>query len=196
MATLDDVGTVPELRAYLGLSTASDDTRIGVHREAAVEFIEAHTARNIIDRTVEAEAVGGEFDDLMFYVADCKPVVTQTVAYRREEDGPGFAKGASFSVPADRIRILSDTVTIRPTSDGWPAKDSGTFYGADFETGMHSDEVPACIREATQMLVRELYEGSAMDAIPLGSMAAAILSPYMKTRVPGPGVYASLVTGR
>ena len=196
MATLDDVTTIPELRGYLGLSTTSDDQRIGVHREAAVEFIEAHTARNILDRTVEAEATGGQYDDLMFYVADCKTVVTQTVAYRREADGPGFAKGASFSVEADRIRILADTVTIRPTSDGWPAKCDGTFYGAEFEVGMGDDDIPPCIREATSMLVRELYEGSAMDAIPLGSMAASILSPHMKTRVPGPAVYASLVTGR
>ena len=163
MATLDDVTTVPELRDYLGLSTTSDDQRIGGHREAAVEFIEDHTARNILDRTVEAEAIGGEWDDLVFHVADCKTPVTQTVAYRREEDGPGFAKTASFSVPVDRIRILPSSVTIRPDADGWPSKDTGTFYGGDFECGMHADDVPACIREATQMLVRDGRDPDGVD---------------------------------
>lgn len=190
MATLDDVFTIPDLRHALGVVSTDDDARIGGHRASAVALIESYTARNILDRDIDGESLAPRAQDMIFYVPDVKPSATWTLRYRRPEDDPGFALTASVDVPAAQARIRPDHVIFRPDADGWPEIQKGTCYSVEFSCGMDSDDVPEVLKEATGMLVRVLYEGSAMDAIPRGSLVAALIAPYSATLIPGPAAYA------
>ena len=196
MATLDDVATVADLREYLKLSTTDDDGQISRHRDSVVALIEQHTGRNILDRDVVAESPGGVRDDLVFWVADAKAAASRTVNYRRPEDGPGFGRGSGVSVPDDRIRILADRLIFRPDDAGWPERREGTFYAATIAAGMAPGDVPAELKEAAHLLVREYYEGSGMDELPKGSIVAAMVGPYSNTASAGPAVYAEIETDR
>ena len=193
MASLDDLSTVDELRDYLGLTSTEDDGKITGHRDAAAELIEAFTSRNLLDRSVTVEASGGTCSDLVFWVGDAKPIAASlAIDFRRPTDGPGFARGASVSCPVDRIDVRPDRVICRPDENGWPEREERTLYAATIAAGMADGEVPAAIREATRLLVRELYEGSAMDVIPVGSIVGSLLARYAKSRVPSPATHAAV----
>ena len=185
-----------KLRKYLKLSTADDDGQISRHRASAVALVEKHTARNLLDRDVAAESPGGVRDDLVFWVADAKSTASQTVDFRRPEDGPGFRATAGVSVPADRRRILDDRIILRPDEGGWPERRAGTFYAATVAAGMAADAVPAELKEAVALIVREYYEGSGMDELPPGGVIAAMVGPFSKTAAVSPAVYAAIETGQ
>ena len=193
MATLDDVATLASLRSYLGVVATADDARIAGHRLAAVSLIEDYTGRNVLTRTVPlVEADGRPDRDLTFYVADAVAAGSHTLHYRPASAEPGFALTSSVDVPTAQVRVDEDRVTFRPDADGWPERQAGTFYAVDFAVGMAADAVPPPLSEVCNLIVRELYEGSALDAIPNGSIVSALLSPYQRTRTVGPGVYAGV----
>lgn len=190
MASLDDVVTIPDLRHALGVVSTDDDARIGGHRASAVALIESYTSRNILTRQVTGESSALPAQDMIFYVPDVQDAASWTLRYRRPEDDPGFATTASVDVRADQVRVRPDHVILRPDADGWPEIQRGNLYSVEFTCGMDSDGVPEVLKEATGMLVRVLYEGSAMDAIPRGSLVGAMIAPYSSTLIPGPGAWA------
>ena len=194
MASPDSVATVAELRAYLGLTVTDDDAKIERHRAAAIDLIESYTRRNVLDREVSVEACGSAASDLVFYVADVQVSGSATVSYRADGAGPGFSTTASLTVPLDRVRVVPEKTTLRPDADGWPGREDGTFYSSTFSTGM--TEIPPAIQEATRLIVRELYEGSAMDAIPMGSLVSTLLGPYTRTLAPGARAFSEIEQGR
>lgn len=190
MATLDDVFTVPDLRHALGIVSTDDDAKIGGHRASAVALIESYTGRNILTRTVTGESLAPHAQDMIFYVPDVRTAASWTLRYRRPEDDPGFAATASVDVPSAQVRLRPEHAIFRPDASGWPEIQRGTCYSVEFSCGMSAADVPEVLKEATGMLVRVLYEGSAMDAIPRGSLVGAMIAPYSATLIPGPSVYA------
>lgn len=189
MAVADDVATIAELREHLSLSTGNDDGKLEGMRAAVIGTMESVTRRNILDRSVTAQAVGGSGCDLVFHVADARVGPTQQLDYRRASDGPGFALTANVSVSNDQIQVTDDYVVMRPTDDGWPDRDAGVPYAATFATGMQ--EVPAQMQEAAKLMVREVYEGSAMEMVVYNGMFQFLLGKWICGRAVAPGVNRS-----
>lgn len=186
MAVADDVATIAELRDHLSLATGEEDGKLEGMRAAVIAVMESMTRRNILDRSVTAEADGCSGDDLVFNVADAVVSATQQLDYRRASDGPGFGLTANVSVDSDQILVKDDCVVMRPTSDGWPDREPDTRYAATFTTGM--TDVPAQMQEAAKLMVREIYEGSAMDEVTMRGLVQFLLGKWLCGRVVAPGV--------
>ena len=191
MAVADDVATIAELREFLSLSTSNDDGKLEGMRAAVIGTMESITRRNILDRSVTAEAPGNSSCDLVFNVADARVGPTQQLDYRRASDGPGFALSANVSVSNDQIKVTDDCVVMRPTADGWPDREPGVPYTATFATGMLAADVPAQMQEAAKLMVREVYEGSAMEAVVYNGLFQVLLGKWICGRAVAPGVNRS-----
>ena len=200
MASLDEVATVAELREFLDLATVDDQARLEAHRRTAVDLIEKYTGRHILDRSgedaVTAVGYGLENGDLQFFIRD--PVIGaggHQVDYRPASADPGFERTGNVQIARERILVKETAVIMRPDGDGWPERQSDIPFAATFDVGIPTGRLPEPFRDAVKFLVRELYEASALDALPASSILGTILAPYAVADVASPATLAAVRAG-
>ena len=182
--TLDDVISLPAARSYVGIVSADDDDRITRHRAAAVALVEEYLRRHILDRDgLEAEGSRVADGALYFRCPDVVKPDSLTIRYRPAEAGAGAARTAAIEFNADQTTDLVDAdsggLRIWPQAEGWPQFYTGRMpLITGLAAGMPAAALPEPWQAAIELLIRELYEGSAMDAIPAGSVVDSLLRPW------------------
>lgn len=167
------------IKTKCGISGTDLDDNLTTYRAAAIGTIESRTRRNILDREISAmspDSGGGKFAFITFYVHDAKPVTAPIeIRYRSKQEQPGFKRDAHVTVHQDLLEVVHDRVRAYNGAAGadgtvevsaWPDRDATVFFEARFNVGIPAGEAPAEFEAAALMLVRELQEGSAMDALP------------------------------
>ena len=171
--------SLDQIKLKCGISGDSLDAQLATFRDAAIGTIEGRTRRNIADRDIEAQSPdGGDgLAYITFYLYDAKPISDPlAISYRTRQDSPGWVRDGTLTIPAkfwsverDRVRVYNGRVddgTGEDAVDSWPERDRAIFYQATFPVGIPDGEAPPEFEAAAIMLIRELQEGSALDALP------------------------------
>lgn len=184
--------SLDQIKLKCGISGDSLDGQLSIFRDAAIGTIEGRTRRNIVDRDVEAQSPdGGDGrNPITFYIYDAKPISDPLeVGYRTRQDIPGWVRDGTLTIPAkfwrvesDRVRVYNgrvDSGTGEDAVENWPERDRAIFYQATFPVGIPDGKAPAEFEAAALMLVRELQEGSAIDALP-ANIVDLVLKDHVK----------------
>ena len=174
--------SLDEIKRKCGISGTDLDAQLGIYRDAAISTIQTRTRRNILDRNgvkVRSPDRGDGRGFVTFYVRDAKAISETTdITYRTAQEDPGFERDGTLSIPAKHWEILSDRVrvyngraasadgTLPAGVDSWPARDMSVFLETTLDVGIPNGQAPAEFQAAALMLVREMQEGSPMDALP------------------------------
>lgn len=174
--------SLDHIKTRCGISGADLDGQLTLFRDAAIGTIEGRTRRNITDRAdlkVRSPDRGDGKDYITFYIFDAKPITEATaITYRTRQDDPGFNRDGTLTIPAEHWEVLPDRVRVynghaasadgtTPAGvDGWPERDMTVFYETALSVGIDNGKAPVEFQAAALMLVRELQEGSALDALP------------------------------
>ena len=176
--TPDQFLSIDQIKLKCGISGDSLDAQLGTFRDAAIGTIEGRTRRNITDRNVKVRSPdGGDgMRPITFYIYDALDIeANQTVTYRTRQELPGFNRDGSLDIPAVHWRVEGDRVQVynggtnaegEAVVNEWPERDRSIFYETTLAVGIPSGQAPAEFAAAALMLVRELQEGAAIDALP------------------------------
>lgn len=178
------------IKAKCGISGTDLDAQLGIYRDAAIGAIESRTRRNIVDRT-EHGALRVKSPDrpqglsfITFHVYDAKPITeAKNVLYRTAQDSPGFTLDGRLAIPANYWEVRADRVCVYNADSGgvqaWPDRDTSHHFAADLDVGIADGKAPAEFTAAALMLVREMHEGSPLDALP-HSILDLVLADHVK----------------
>ena len=186
--------SIAEIKRVCGISGDDLDAQLGVYRDAAIGVIESRTSRNITDRAALAvlspDAPGSGKPPIEFSVFDALPITATTeVSYRTRRDEPGFDRDGTLSIPAahwevrpDRVRVYNGRVVAGnapPVVDPWPERDETILFQTTLPVGIPAGKAPAEFKAAGLMLVRELQEGSALDALDPHNIVEVVLKDHI-----------------
>lgn len=168
--------SLAEIKTRCGISGDDLDSQLTTFRDAAIGVVEARTRRSIVDRDgvkVKSPDAGNGREFITFYIHDAKPITETTeVRYRSAQENPGFNLDGALAIPAANWDVRADRVCVyNGTGDGgavdnWPARDQRVFFETTLDVGIPVGKAPAELVAAALMLVREMQEGSPLDALP------------------------------
>ena len=189
MALPDDVITLPRLRDALGIPGDDSDGILSTMRAAALNKMEAFTGRVIVTRSAESApdefAYDAGVDALHFLMPDIQSTAAITLRYADYEADPGGLRPRSvvyqgtdgaLAVDGRGVRIYRDSAESRRWCDAIRFVHPTPTLTATL--GMQSADIPASFGEAAALIVRALYDGSAMDRIEAESPLGYLLGPY------------------
>lgn len=171
--------SLDQIKLKCGISGDSLDGQLSIYRDAAIGTIEGRTRRNILDRDVPVKSPNGGNGRgyITFYEYDIAAIADPVeITYRTRQETPGFIRDGTLTIPAkfwsveaDRVHVYNgrvDSGSGEDAVDDWPDRDRSVFYQATLAVGIPAGKAPAEFGAAALMLVRELQEGSAIDALP------------------------------
>ena len=177
-----------EIKTKCGITGADLDAQLITYRLAAIGVVETRTRRNIRDREgerIRALEPKGPRGFITFFVYDAKPIeAAKIVRYRTLQDDPGFDRDGQLAIPDKFWEVRPDSVrAYNADSSGlqsWPERrDRSIPFEANLDVGIPDGEAPAEFKAAALMLVREMQEGSPLDALP-HSILDLVLADHVK----------------
>ena len=182
----DEFLPLPLMREHCGLAGASGDgdSSLETHRLAVAARIESITGRRIITvNGIRAESVSTAEDRfLVFPIPDFQiPDTGMEVLYRPADMEDGLETPMRFAVAKGNVDIRKRDFRVLNT--GIPARNMNVPYAAFVESGMTAGQMPPEFRSAGLFMVRELFEGSAMDQIDKGSVLDSLLRDHHVPRM-------------
>ena len=170
------------IKTKCGIDGTALDAQLAVFRDTAIGTIENRTRRRIADQTdvkVRSPDRGSGKSYVTFYIHDAKPITeAKDVTYRTVQEEPGFVRDGTLTIPAEYWEVLPDRVRVYnghdASADGttpagvdpWPDRDMTVFLETSLDVGIAPGKSPAEFTAAALMLIRELQEGSLIDALP------------------------------
>lgn len=180
--TPEEFVSLDTIKTRCGITGDALDAQLTVFRDTAIGTIENRTRRNIADRTdvkVRSPDRGNGKSYITFYIHDAKPITDATaITYRTRQEEPGFVRDGTLTIPAEYWEVLPDRVRVfnghdasadgtTPAGvDAWPDRDTTVFLETSLDVGIAAGKAPAEFVAAAMMLIRELQEGSLIDALP------------------------------
>ena len=186
--------SIAEIKTKCGISGDSLDGQLADFRDAAIAVIESRTDRHIVDAAALAvrspDAPGSGKPPIEFSVFDAKPITAATaVTYRTRQDDPGFVRDGTLTIPAEfwhveaaRVRVYNGRAAAAGVAAGvdpWPERDAAVLFEATLAVGIPDGKAPPEFKAAALMLVRELQEGSAMDALEPHNIVDVVLRDHV-----------------
>ena len=175
--TYEEFLPISDMRKHCGITGSSRDALLMVYREAAAEKIEAITRRNIISRTITVQSPDDyDMNTIRFDASDAQiPDLGLALKYRAVSRGQGFDlpdtyPSAESTIASQYFRVTQYTVEVLPGPDdsNFPEKYENTQYQMNIPVGMIASDCPPVFRVAGLFIVREMNDGSALDALPDG----------------------------
>ena len=183
-----------EIKSVCGISGTGLDGQLATHRGAAIGVIESRTSRNLVDRDALAvlspDAPGSGKVPITFSVFDARPITAATaVTYRTRQEDPGFVRDGTLSIPAEFWQVGPDSVRVyngrgangdaAAGVDPWPDRDTSLLFRTELAVGIPAGEAPDEFKSAALMIVRELQEGSALDALEPHNIVDLVLKDHV-----------------
>ncbi|MBF2761606.1 MAG: hypothetical protein ISN28_15505 [Ectothiorhodospiraceae bacterium AqS1] len=197
MAALDDVITIPRLRAGINGIGDSDDATLTELRIAAVDWLERRTSRCILDR-IAWQSSADDFkylpedweigiDRLRFAVSDIKAgdiTLHHSPKTAVPADKPLAAE--TIATTSDRIRLSTRHIEIYPSaSSPWRnhirLSNPEPLITAD--RGMNAQDIPTEWGQAIALIAKALHQGSAFDDLDNDSTLSMLVHHW--TPIPG-----------
>lgn len=193
---IDDVLTIARCREIVGVSSNSEDAALSSARAAAVGWLGRRVNREILDRTYTTAAdrfvhqCKGRGPPRFFFRAtdidESRPIVYYG-ANSSEDPGPRPTSGTPLTTANARMSVNLHGLTIFELTDstGRLTADLAGHWRIDHPTpavrisvGMAAGDIPTEWPEAVGLMVRQLYEGSALDSISETSTLSILLAPW------------------
>ena len=165
----EDVLTVDNVKTALRLGSETDhDTLISGYIRTAVYWVDQMTEYGLVDTNLTTRVA---VDDIAAPITlqHHTPHVLDFAAVGNE-DGP---YASAVTLTRDAAPYGS---SIRPPAGGWVITAPGSWVDIKYLRGTTAQEVPAALKSAVEVLVRDLYDGR--ENIGSSWTARLLLAPY------------------